>query len=300
MQLARLQAWITCTWLACALAWVLWQAERPWVAGFGAAAIAMSHAWVLALELLAQRWISRDDPVPRANWRQLFRAWANEVVIAPMVFCWHQPFARLRFKDRLTARAGTRGVVLVHGYLCNRGFWNPWMDRLHRQGRPFIAVDLMPIFGSIDNWVPTIEAAVEQMTRATGLPPLLVGHSMGGLALRAWLARMGDPTRMHKLVTLGSPHQGTWTAYFGHSANARQLRPGAVWLQALNQSWPASWTQQMVCFHSNADNMVFPPSCATLPGADNRLLGGLAHVQMAWRPEVMEAVLTLCDQPSGR
>lgn len=300
MQVARLQAWITCTWLACLLAWVLVHLERPALAALGAVAIALSHAWVLALELLAQRWLSRNDPVPRASWGQLFRAWASEVMIAPQVFCWHQPFARLRHADALRPRAGMRGVVLVHGYLCNRGFWNPWMERLQRQGRPFMAVDLAPIFGHIDDSVSTIEAAVSRMTAATGLAPMLVGHSMGGLAIRAWLSRTGDPARVHKLVTLGSPHQGTWTAHFGHSPNARQLRPGSPWLQALNQTWPEVWAQQMVCFYSNADNMVFPPSCATLPGADNRLLQGLAHVQIAWRPEVMEAVLALCEPPAVR
>lgn len=299
MQLARLQAWITWTWLAVLLAWLLWHHDRPWQAGVGAAAIALSHAWVLGLELLAQRWVSRHDPTPRASWRQLFRAWANEVLIAPQVFCWHQPFARLRFSEPLASRTGRRGVVLVHGYLCNRGFWNPWMARLQREGRPFIAVDLAPVFGHIDDGVPTIEAAVSRMTQATGLPPLLVGHSMGGLAIRAWLARTGDASRVLRLVTLGSPHQGTWTAHFGHSPNARQLRPGSPWLQALNQAWPPAWAQKMTCFYSNADNMVFPPRCATLPGADNRLLPGLAHVHMAWQPEVMDAVLALCDAQEG-
>ena len=46
------------------------------------------------------------------------------------------------------------------------------------------------------------------------------------------------------------------------------------------------------CFYGHADNIVFPASTATLAGADNRFLDGLAHVQMALHPEVMAACLT--------
>ena len=41
----------------------------------------------------------------------------------------------------------------------------------------------------------------------------------------------------------------------------------------------------MTCFYSHCDNIVFPPVTATLQGADNRHLPGVAHVQMADHPE---------------
>jgi hypothetical protein len=47
------------------------------------------------------------------------------------------------------------------------------------------------------------------------------------------------------------------------------------------------------CWYSNCDNIVFPTSTAMLPGADNRLLRGAAHVQLAFVPEVMHATLDL-------
>jgi pimeloyl-ACP methyl ester carboxylesterase len=227
------------------------------------------------------------------------RAWAGECLAAPRLFCWAQPFRSRRFPDRLVSpAAGVRGVVLLHGYLCNRGAWNLWLHRLIGEGRPFVALNLEPAFGRIDDCVPLIEEAVERITQATGLPPLLVGHSMGGVAMRAWLRQARAPHRVHRFVTLGSPHAGTWMARFGHSPNARQLRPGHPWLQALAQDSDPAWHHHFVCFYSNVDNIVFPPLCATLPGADNRLLRGLAHVQMVLRPEVMQEVLDLMDAPA--
>ncbi len=300
MWIARLQASITLAWLACALAWGAWKREEPAVALAGMAAIALAHGWVLALEFLAQRLVSRTDATPRAPASVLLGAWLSELVAAPRVFCWQQPFGRLRHPDHLLPRhQGRRGVVFVHGYLCNRGLWNPWLARLTREDRPFIALDLSPAFGRIEQGVPQIEAAVARMAGATGLAPLLVGHSMGGLAMRAWLAQSRAPERVHRWVTLGSPHHGTWLAHFGSTPNARQLRPDSAWLQALQKAVPEPWQRHAVCFYSNADNVVFPPGCARLEGADNRLIRGLAHVQMVFAPEVMEAVLALCDAPES-
>ena len=45
------------------------------------------------------------------------------------------------------------------------------------------------------------------------------------------------------------------------------------------------------CWYSNCDNIVFPASTAALAGADNRFVDGLAHVQMAFDPGVMQACL---------
>lgn len=298
MLVARLQAFITLAWLAAALAWPLAWRDRPLVALAGLLLIPLAHGGVLALEFALQRLFSGSDPTVRATGAQICRAWAGELLAAPRLFCWQQPFRSRRHPDQASpAHRGQRGVVFVHGYLCNRGAWNPWLQHLVREGSPFIALDLSAPFGRIEEGVPQIEAAVAQITQATGLAPVVVAHSMGGLALRAWMAQAGDPARVHRWVTLGSPHHGTWTAHFGHTPNARQLCPGSPWLRQLERAVPPAWHARAVCFFSNADNMVFPPQTATLPGADNRLLPGLAHVQMLMRPELIRAVLALRQAP---
>jgi hypothetical protein len=49
------------------------------------------------------------------------------------------------------------------------------------------------------------------------------------------------------------------------------------------------------CWYSNTDNIVFPVSTATLPGADNRLVRGAAHVQMVFLPQIMDATLAMLE-----
>ena len=88
-----------------------------------------------------------------------------------------------------------------------------------------MAVNLEPVFGSIDGYAPQIDAAVQQLTETTGLPPLLVCHSMGGLAARAWLKRMNAESRVHHVVTIGTPHRGTSFADWGVGRFERIARP---------------------------------------------------------------------------
>ena len=45
--------------------------------------------------------------------------------------------------------------------------------------------------------------------------------------------------RLCHVVTIGTPHHGTWLARFGHTPNARQMRPGSNWLVALARPAPA-------------------------------------------------------------
>lgn len=286
--LARLQQATTLGALLLALLWALlfWRAGHPGWALLGALLVVGGYALVLGLEFALLRLAHGSDPTPRASASQLVRAWWGEVRAAPTVFCWRQPFFSRRWPDLLPATAkGRRGVLLVHGFVCNRGLWNPWLRRLHEAGVPVIAVNLEPVFGSIDDYVPTLEAAIQALERSTGQAPVVVAHSMGGLALRRWWSEQSDETRVHHAITLGTPHNGTWLSRFAMTRNSRQMQQMSRWLQTLADREPASRAARFTCFYSHCDNIVFPASTAMLRGADNRHLSGVAHVQMADRPE---------------
>lgn len=294
--LARLQQAITLALLLAALAWLAWRwPSSPVMAALGAVAIFFSYSFFLAVEFVLLKFAGASDAAPQPSWRELLRAWWGETCTTPRVFFWRQPFRWRAHPDMLGAGArGRRGVVFIHGFVCNRGFWNPWMRQFRAEGIPFAAVNLEPVFGSIDAYAPAVEAAVERVRAATGLPPVLVCHSMGGLAARAWLRGAGAPARVHHVVTIGSPHHGTWLARFSLTANGRQMRFGGPWVTQLAQG-PAG--APFTCWYSNCDNIVFPASAATLPGADNRFLRGFAHVELGFRPEVIAATRGLLARP---
>ena len=290
---ARWQKILVLGWLLASAAWLAWAWPRSLALALGGWAIAASTslAW-LGLQFVLMRRINRRDATPAAGRWALLRAWWLEALTCTWVFGWLQPFAHRQQPDWLPPTpTGQRGVVLVHGFLCNRGVWLPWLPELRARGHAYVALTLEPAFGSVDDYVAAIDTAMRQVQAATGLPPVLVGHSMGGLAARAWLRTLAQPPaqRVHRILTLGTPHHGTWPARFSHTTNGMQMRQNSPWLQALAASEGAAQRALFSCWYSDCDNIVYPTRSATLDGADNHLLHGLGHVHMLYAPQVRAA-----------
>lgn len=291
--------WGWCSWRGLGIGWAL-----------GPVLVLLSlNPLALGLEQGLAAVVHGRDPAPRPSGGQRLRAWWREWRQSSRVFGWEMPFASAHWPDALPVASGEggRGILLIHGYLCNRGFWNDWYPRLRARGVPFLGVSLEPVFGSIDDYADQIDEALTRLHRVTGQAPLVVCHSMGGVALRAWrrsrLAR-GEAAaevdaRVHHALTIGTPHQGTWLARFGHQPNAVQMRQGSPWLQALAATESPAWRARFTCVWSDCDNVVFPPGCAVLAGAVSMPRPGRAHLDLLADPAVFERVLALRGSTPG-
>lgn len=301
--IARLQKAITLGLVTAALAWLLYwiRQGRPILGGAGAGCLLLGHGLFLATEFSLLVWVGAEKAGPQARPGSMVRAWWGELAAAPLTFCWRQPFRSRIWPDRLPASArGRRGLLLVHGFVCNRGIWNAWLERLARQGTAWIAVDLEPAFGSIDQYTPIIESAVRRLETACGVPPVIVAHSMGGLAVRRWWSTQQDPRRIHHLVTIATPHRGTWLARWAFSTNARQMRCDSDWLKRLAHEESTDAPALCTCYYGDCDNIVFPAQRAIWPGARSMRLEGVAHVAMVARDEPwLEVQRLLSDLPAG-
>ena len=294
--LARLQQVITVSLLSAGVAWLAWYwRDAPLMALAGFAAIVLGYSLFLAAEFVALRFVGRSDTVPQPTWRELARAWLGETVMAPRVFCWRQPFRWRLVPDELeiAAQQGRRGAVFIHGFVCNRGFWNPWLERLRASGHPFIAVNLEPVFGSIEDYAPIIEDAVRRVT--AGHRPAacadLPQHGRRGcasLASRKVGRRARPPRHYHRLAA--SRHLARSVQPSGERAPDELAQPVAAGTGTAQ--WPMP-RHRFTCWYSNCDNIVFPASTATLEGADNRLIRGVAHVDLAFHPVVMDESLAM-------
>ncbi|MCE4557273.1 esterase/lipase family protein [Roseateles cellulosilyticus] len=268
---ARLQRiWFFVRWLGgLALGW-----RFGW--GWGLAAC-FAYPLLLLPSFALLRRVNRGPGCPR--WRELLRAWVLEVAISERSFGWRQPWRTHAEPDHLPAGAEA-GVLLVHGFSCNRAFWNGWMARLRGQpGVAFIAPSLEPPFGSIDDYADAIEAEVQRLRMLTGRPPLIVCHSMGGLAVRAWWRRHAT-AEAPQVITLGTPHAGTLMAAFSPAFNARQMRHRGDWVAELPP------LPRLTCVWTPCDQLVMPAATAVQPGAAAHRVDGVGHVGLVADPRV--------------
>ena len=228
----------------------------------------------------ALRIARRDAPPLRellAEW-----AWAFAASVArPLGFL---PLAGAR-------GAGPRPVILLHGYAMNRANFALLARRLAAAG-------LGPIYG-FEYWSlgRTSRAArqladfVAQVRAATGAADVdLVGHSMGGVVARYYVAFAGgDPVVAH-LVTLGSPHAGSEMSAYGVGHARRELVAGSRLLDRLAAAAPPAHTR-VTAIWSTADALVPGGRQAPLAGADTVMFERLGHLGLLASARVAREVV---------
>ncbi len=221
---------------------------------------------------------------PAAGW---WRALVGESWAGIQVFLLRQPwaFAAPRIQAALGGQARIP-VVLVHGYVCNHRLWDAVAPALRAQGHAVLALNLEPVFTSIDDYAHLVEQAVQTLRQHTGQEKVaLVGHSMGGLAIRAWMRACGT-AHAARAITLGTPHVGTQIHAIVPTANAVQMGWHSAWLQELAAAESEATRSLFRVALSPQDNIVFPQRAQTLAGVKPRVFEGLGHVQLCTSCEV--------------
>ncbi len=265
--------------------------HHPWAASIVLLSVIWLPGVLMAIgSVLAAMVVSRRAPRDAASMYEWLKALLGEWRAYFAVFVWRQPFRWHAHPDPERRRQEPI-IVLVHGYLCNRGFWHPWMMALQARGWAWRSVNLEPVFGSIDRMVDRFDPVMKNAL-ATGAPVAVVAHSMGGLVIRAWLARQEKwPDGLTTCVTIGSPHQGTWLARWANSEAGREMRENSPWIERLSGSAQTDQHHRFLCWRSLTDHVVYPPANASLPGANDRVVRCAGHVDLAFQLRVMSESL---------
>ncbi len=229
----------------------------------------------------------------------VIRAWMDETLICIQNFSFRQPLGHwIKLPEPSpTAPRRPRPVLLVHGYSCNRNMWGPFAEVLAREGYRCGALTMEPAFGSIDQYAGPIAEAVQQLKSKTGAHQVdLIGHSMGGLAIRAYLrACLNNKASHHvnRVITLGTPHRGTLLAHIAPTTNGQQMRRDSPWLQGLfdHHQRELANLPAMTVIMTELDNIVFPALDQTLPGVENLVISDSGHLHLIKDPAVQQAVL---------
>jgi triacylglycerol lipase len=164
--------------------------------------------------------------------------------------------------------AGTP-IILIHGVVDNRSVFAMLKRGLRRRGfGRIITLNYSPLTDDVRVVAGRLEALVEALCIETGYERVhVIGHSMGGLVARYFVQRMGGDSRVHTLVTLGTPHQGTAPANFVPHPVARQMRPGSDIMTELAAPSPGCRTR-FVAIWSDLDQMIIPKSNARIEHPD--------------------------------
>ncbi len=243
--------------------------------------------------------VSQGEHGVRLSAAEWLRVAIAETACVTLAYTVLMPFPRAfsRADSRLRPAAGTLPVLLVHGYLCNGAIWTPMRRFLEARGVPAFSHDLEPVHAGIDDYVDALAERIEAVCRTAGTERLVVvGHSMGGLVVRACL-RKGRGARIAKLVTLGTGHRGSRMARFGQGENARQMEWGSAWIRALEQAEHGAPAVPVTSIYSPIDNLIVPRESAVLQGAKNLRAAPIGHVSLAFAPAIREMVLDEIRSP---
>lgn len=192
--------------------------------------------------------------------------------------------------------AGTP-IILVHGVVDNHTVFTLLRRSLMRRGfGRTISMNYSPLTDDIRRVARRLNRLVEAVCRETGYERVhVIGHSMGGLIARYYVQRLGGDRRVHTLVTLGTPHEGTAPARLVPHNVARQLRPDSPIVAELAEPAPGCRTR-IVAVWSDLDQMIIPKRNARIVHDDlnarNVFVRGVGHMSLPVDGRVVHEIST--------
>lgn len=196
-------------------------------------------------------------------------------------------------------------ILLVHGIMDNRSVFTVFRRALRRRGFGSVhAVNYSLFTGDVRTAAHELRGHVERLQELTGAEYVhIVGHSLGGMIARYYVQRLGGADVVDTLVTLGSPHTGTLSAYLMPTPLAAQLRPGSELLTELAEPAPGCPTRFLVV-SSRMDQMIVPQRNARLTHPDLHVeqleLRDVGHLSLPIDPRSVHWVVSALARSDHR
>jgi pimeloyl-ACP methyl ester carboxylesterase len=197
---------------------------------------------------------------------------------------------------------GQRPIIFVHGLAGHPGNFLPMQKFFAYRGRKRTYAVGLDSVSTIQKSADQLSSFIEEVIRVNVLSPNatvdVVAHSMGGLVARLAVQDPTTSARIATLITLGTPHLGTYAARFGGTQNLLDLRPGsAVMTELLSQlPWRGPPDQpRLVALWSLADVLLLPAEAGRADGAPAVEMTGFTHYSYLLHPLAWTRVLALLE-----
>jgi pimeloyl-ACP methyl ester carboxylesterase len=187
-------------------------------------------------------------------------------------------------------------VLIIHGFLGTRGSMYMLERRLADDGFVVVSFNLGALnTRDIRRSAFLIHRKIERILAQTPTQKIdILGHSMGGLIGLYYAKKLGGHTRVRKLVMMGTPVHGTWTALAGvltlglWSTSSWQLLPRSRFLDELAQGpMPPGVELHTI---AAARDWVVPLATTRLPGASSATVP-LGHSSLVVSEEVYKRII---------
>jgi len=219
-----------------------------------------------------------QEPTGKRIGKEIFAMLAAGVM---MPFGFHQSRARTARKK------AQRTVVMIHGLGGNRSNLLPLASYLRVQDS---GARVLSFNYSASKGVAGAAIALQQYLRehVRGGRIDFVCHSLGGLVARYYLQELSGARRVDHCVTLGTPHRGTYNAYWLPFRIGRELRPDSLVMQQLERTRGNAARVIFTSIVAGSDTIVVPRVFADHEAVTH--LGDLGHMGLLLSPRVWRTV----------
>jgi len=186
-------------------------------------------------------------------------------------------------------------VVLVHGLVPNPGCWALYRWMLKRNGfTNSFAFGYNALKYSFDELLAQLDRTITQVVEPLGQKRVvLIGHSLGGLIVRAYADLPENAEKVAAVITLGAPHQGTKLAVLGLGKLTRSLAYRGPLIRQIEERTCQSDIPRLAVY-SPVDSMVLPAEAMRVPfnGWKHVRTSPVSHTSLLFNKPTVDTVIS--------
>lgn len=178
-------------------------------------------------------------------------------------------------------------VILVHGLFATAGVLRPLRRDIESLTGAVTTSFTHPPGPGISSIARAVARAVSAISGDARLH--LIGHSIGGVAVRYYVQELGVDARVVQTISIGSPFAGARPARLFPAPVGRDIAPGSALLRRLAVGAKQQLRVPHVSIAGLEDHVV--PSGAHLPAGDSLSVAGCGHNSLLYHPRVVTEVV---------
>ncbi|WP_413199017.1 esterase/lipase family protein [Nostoc piscinale] len=189
-------------------------------------------------------------------------------------------------------------VLLIHGIGDTETVFRKMRGYLQEKGWSVYALNLVPNNGEVG--LDVLAQQVADYIAATFEPEQkldIVGFSMGGIVSRYYVQRLGGIERVQRLITISSPHHGTYIAYGSWRPGCVQMRTHSKFLKDLNSDAVMLKQLNFTSIWTPYDLMIVPANSSQMPIGTEVIIPAASHPWMLTDSRSLAAVATALAEP---